>query len=195
MFWLEKRAAAAAQEEKAQEQGSQGKASLCCPCPAAFLLFMDFQSQRLQLDIWGLILPPRICLIFFGIIYTLTSPEAMLLWQCLLQATVWLCFHKKVFLEFNCCQLISVCSLISASLRLPVPHFTDLHHSPSKSPGQTLSTEKMIQIRLSLLSLFLQTVRSSGQWDVRAAQGRQGTDTPRGYREAQSLCYFVYNNL
>lgn len=91
----------------------------------------------------------------------LYSDLSTLLWQCLLQATVWLCFHKKIFLEFNCCQLISVCSLISASLRLPVPHFTDLHHSPSKSPGQTLSTEKMIQIRLSLLSLFLQVVKSA----------------------------------
>lgn len=108
----------------------------------------------------------------------LYSDLSTLLWQCLLQATVWLCFHKKIFLE-----------------HLPVPHFTDLHHSPSKSPGQTLSTEKMIQIRLSLLSLFLQVVRSSGQWDVRAAQGRQGTDTSRGHREAQSLCYFVHNNL
>lgn len=58
----------------------------------------------------------------------LYSDLSTLLWQCLLQATVWLCFHKKIFLE-----------------HLPVPHFTDLHHSPSKSPGQTLSTEKMIQ--------------------------------------------------
>lgn len=123
------------------------------------------------------------------------SDLSTLLWQCLLQATVWLCFPKKIFLELNCCHLISVCSPISASLCPPMLHFTDLHHSPSKSPGQTLAMEKMIQIRLSLLALFLWVVRSSGQWDVRAAQGRQGTDTPGGYREAQSLCCFVHNNL
>lgn len=188
MFWLEKWVAAAAQEEKAQEQASQGKVSPCCPCPAAFLLFMDFQSQRLELQ--RLILPPRICLIFFGIIYTLTSPPSC--------GKAWpqssYAFVKKIFLEFNCCQLISVCSLISALLHLPELHFTDLHHSPSKSPRQTLFTEKMIQIGLSLLSLFLQVVRSSMQWGVRAAQGRQETDTSGGYRKAQSLCYFVHNN-
>lgn len=193
MFWLEKWAAAAAQEEKAQEQESQGKASLCCPCPAAFLLFMDFQSQRLQLDLWGLILPPRICLIFSGTIHTLTSPPSCGNACCKPQSGY--TFVKKIFLELNCCHLISVCSPISASLCPPMLHFTDLHHSPSKSPGQTLAMEKMIQIRLSVLALFLWVVRSSVQWDVRAAQGRQGTDTPGGYREAQSLCCFVHNNL
>lgn len=67
MFWL---AAAAAQEERAQEQTSQGKPP--CAVPA----FSVYGLSEPKAELWGLILLPSICLIFFGTIYTLTSPPS-----------------------------------------------------------------------------------------------------------------------
>lgn len=138
MFWLEKWAAAAAQEEKSTGTGKPRKSLPVLPLPSCLSAVCGLSEPKAR----ALEINPsskNLSNLFWNHLY---SDLSTLLWQGLPQSSY--AFVKKIFLEFNCCQLISVCSLISASLHLPEPYFIDLHHSPSKSPGQTLSREKMI---------------------------------------------------